>query len=164
MTTATQPGIEPRTTRFPGDCCGGHFFFPQSSLSSFYFQKKLFCTHPECSLNIYIYIYIYIYNDEKSTKGKSTRRDSNLRHRFAWQIEITHTIHHAVAPSSKKDGSMTDFKHTQSDPHGSHRKMLHVFLTHLPPRCALTFFPTPQRATSQTVESSSLQGAQTRSK
>ena len=31
----------------------------------------------------------------------------------------------------KKDGSMTDFQHTQSDPHGSHRKMLHVLLTHL---------------------------------
>ena len=56
---------------------------------------------------------------------------------------------------------MTDFQHTQFDPHGSHRKMLHVLLTHLPPRYALTFFPTPQRATSQTVESSSLQGART---
>ena len=43
----------------------------------------------------------------------------------------------------KKDGSMTDFQHTQSDPHGSHRKMLHVLLTHLPPRCVLTFSPTP---------------------
>ena len=39
---------------------------------------------------------------------------------------------------------MTDFQHTQSDPHGSHRKMLHVLLTHLPPRCALTFFPAPK--------------------
>ena len=35
-----------------------------------------------------------------------------------------------------KDGSMIDFQHTQSDPHGSHRKMLHVLLTHLPPRCS----------------------------
>ena len=39
---------------------------------------------------------------------------------------------------------MTDFQHTQSDPHGSHRKMLHVLLTHLPPRCTLTFFPAPE--------------------
>ena len=41
---------------------------------------------------------------------------------------------------------MTDFRHTQSisDPHGSHRKMLHVLLTHLPPRYALTFSPTPE--------------------
>ena len=74
---------------------------------------------------------------------------------------------HAHYPSrhrtilKKKDGSMTDFQHTQSDPHGSHRKMVHVLLTHLPPRCALTFFNTPQRATSQLVESSSFQGAQT---
>ena len=39
---------------------------------------------------------------------------------------------------------MTDFQHTQSDPHGSHRKMLHVLLTHLPPTCALTFLPAPE--------------------
>ena len=57
---------------------------------------------------------------------------------------------HAHYPSrhctilEKKDGSMTDFQHTQSDPHGSHRKMLHVLLTQLPPRCALTFFPAPE--------------------
>ena len=76
-------------------------------------------------------------------KGKSTHRDSNLQHRFAYQIEITRTIHHATAPSSNKDGSMTDFQHTKSDPHGSHRKMLHVLLTHLPPRCGLTFSSTP---------------------
>ena len=37
---------------------------------------------------------------------------------------ITRTIHHAIAPSSKKDGSMTDFQHTWFDPHGSHRKIL----------------------------------------
>ena len=43
----------------------------------------------------------------------------------------------------KKDGSMTDFQHTQSDPHGGHRKMLHVLLTHLPPRGPLTFFVAP---------------------
>ena len=41
---------------------------------------------------------------------------------------------HAHYPSRqrtilKKDGSMTDFQHTQSDPHGSHRKLLHVLLT-----------------------------------
>ena len=60
----------------------------------------------------------------------------------------------------KKDGSMTDFKRTHSDPHGSHRKMLHVLLTHLPPRCALTFFPRSRRASSQTLENTSLQGAQ----
>ena len=39
---------------------------------------------------------------EKSPKGKCTCQDSNLRHRFAWQIEITRTFHHAAAPSSKK--------------------------------------------------------------
>ena len=49
---------------------------------------------------------------------------------------------------------MTDFKHAHSYPHESHRKMLHILLTHLPPTCALTFSPTPQRATSQMVESS----------
>ena len=43
----------------------------------------------------------------------------------------------------------------------SSEDVFHVLLTHVPPRCGLTFFPTPQRATSQTVESSSLQGAQT---
>ena len=39
---------------------------------------------------------------------------------------------------------MTDFQHTQFDPHRSHQKMLHVQLTHLPPRCAMTFFPAPE--------------------
>ena len=39
---------------------------------------------------------------EKSPKGKCTCRDSNLWHRFAWRIEITCTIHHTFAPSSKK--------------------------------------------------------------
>ena len=81
---------------------------------------------------------------KKSLKGKSTHRDSNLWHPFAWQIEIMRTIHHAIAPSSNKDGSMTDFKHTQSDPHGSYWKMLHVLLTRLPPRCALTYFLAPE--------------------
>ena len=38
---------------------------------------------------------------------------------------------------------MTNLKHTWFDPHGSHQKMLHVHLTHLP-RCALTFFPLPK--------------------
>ena len=33
---------------------------------------------------------------------------------------------------------------TQSDPHGSHGKMSHVLLTHLPPRCVLTFSPLPK--------------------
>ena len=57
-------------------------------------------------------MYIYIYTEgrrdseyievNKSQKGKITRRDSNLRHRFAWQIEITRTNHHAIAPTSKK--------------------------------------------------------------
>ena len=42
------------------------------------------------------------------------------------------------------------------------RYLKHVLLTHLPSRCVLTFFPTLQRATSQMVESSALQGAQTR--
>ena len=53
----------------------------------------------------------------------------------------------SITPShhpQKKDGSMTDFQHMQSNPHGSHLKMLHVPLTHLPPRCALTFFPAPK--------------------
>ena len=48
---------------------------------------------------------------------------------------------------------MTDFKHTHSDPHGSHRKKLHILLTHLTPRCALTNFPRSRRASSQTLES-----------
>ena len=39
---------------------------------------------------------------------------------------------------------MTDFQHTQSDPHGSHRKMLHILLTYFPPRCVLTFSPLPK--------------------
>ena len=53
----------------------------------------------------------------------------------------------SITPShhpQKKDGSMTDFKHTQSDPHGSYRKMSHALFTHLPPGCALTFSPLPK--------------------
>ena len=73
---------------------------------------------------------------------------------YAPRLEPTAPIrladrNHAHYPSRhctilKKDSSMTDFQHTQSDPHGSHRKMLHVLFTHLPPRCALTFFPAPE--------------------
>ena len=39
---------------------------------------------------------------ENSPKYKCAGRDLNLRHRFAQQMEITRTIHYAVAPSSKK--------------------------------------------------------------
>ena len=55
-----------------------------------------------------------------------------------------HYICHATAPSSKKDGSMTDFKNMQSDPHGSHRKMLSRTLDAPNPWCALTLFPLPK--------------------
>ena len=40
--------------------------------------------------------------NEKSPNGKYTCQDSNLPHRFAKQTETTCTIHHAIAPSSKK--------------------------------------------------------------
>ena len=61
----------------------------------------------------------------------------------------------------KKDGSMTDFKHTQSDPLGSQRNMFSRTLDAPPSKVCSDIFPTPQRAASQTVESSSFQGTQT---
>ena len=39
---------------------------------------------------------------KKSPRGKCTCRDLNLQHWFAWPIEIMRTIHHTIAPSSKK--------------------------------------------------------------
>ena len=56
---------------------------------------------------------------------------------------------HAHYPSShrtilKKDGSMKDFKNAQSEPHGSHRKMLLSTLDAPNPWCALTLFPLPK--------------------
>ena len=81
------------------------------------FPKSLHCTEEaqqaETVLSAVLSIYIYILKEEgsqnklktkKSQKGKSTRQGSNLWHRFFWQMEITHTIHHAIAPFSKKDG------------------------------------------------------------
>ena len=78
-------------------------------------------------------------NPRRATCGTDSPSRSKSR-----ALSIT-PLHHP-----KKDGSMTDFQHTQPDPHGSHRKMLHVLLTHLPTRCALTFFPRSRRASSQT--------------
>ena len=120
------------------------------------------------SQSMYIYIYIMFMKERESTvlKIKIEVQVYAPRLEPAAPIRLAHR-NHTHYPSRrrtilKKDGSMTDFKHTHSDPHGSHRKMLHVLLTHLLRRRVLTFFPAPQRATSQTVESSSLQGAQTR--
>ena len=89
--------------------------------------------------SLYIYIYIQVQNPGRARARAETRAygtDSPSRSKSR-ALSITPTHH------PKKDGSMTDFQHTQFDPHGSHRKMLHVLLTHLPPRCVLTFSPTP---------------------
>ena len=90
-----------------------------------------------------LYIYIYIEKNPRRARVRAETRtcgtDSPSRSKSR-ALSIT-PLHHP----QKKDGSMTDFQHTQSDPHRSHRKMLHVLLTHLPPRCALTFFfPAPE--------------------
>ena len=101
--------------------------------------------------NIYIYICIY---PERGSQNKLQVEKIPEGQEYAPRLEPAAPIriadrNHMHYPSRhrtilKKDGSMTDFQHTQSDAHGSDRKMLHVLLTHLPPRCALTFSPLPK--------------------
>ena len=72
------------------------------------------------SLDLYIYLYIQVKNPRRARARAETRTygtDSPSR------SKSRALSHHATAQSSKKDGSMTDFQYTQSDPHGSHRKM-----------------------------------------
>ena len=52
------------------------------------------------------------------------------------ELSIT-PLHHP----QKKDGSMTDFKHPQSDPHGRHRKMFSRTLDAPPSKVCSDIFP-----------------------
>ena len=82
------------------------------------------------SVSFFFYIYIYI-QVEKSQKGKCTCRDSNLRHRFALQTKITRTIHHAIAPSSKKKTAQWRTSSTHNSIHtGVIGRCCHVHLKH----------------------------------
>ena len=68
---------------------------------------------------------------ENSRKGKCTCRDSNLRHRFAKQMEITRTSHHAIAPSSKKKTAQWRTSSTHVSIHtGVIGRCFHVHLAH----------------------------------
>ena len=73
------------------------------------------------------FFFIYIYLNQKIREGQEhvPRLETTAPIRLADR-------NHAHYPSrqrtilKKKDGSMTDFRHTQIDPHGSHRKMLFI--------------------------------------
>ena len=109
------------------------------------FPKSLHCTdeaqQAETVLSAVLSVYIYIYKQKEEGSQNKFKSKIQEGQEHVPRLEPTAPIrladrNHAHYPSRhrtilKKDGSMTDFQHTQSDPHGSHRKMLHVLLTDL---------------------------------
>ena len=93
-------------------------------------------------LQLYIYIYMYLMKNPRRASVRAETRiygtDSPSRQKSR-ALSIT-PLHHPQKKSRLNDGLPAHaIRSTRS-----HRKMLHVLLTHLPPRCALTFSPAPE--------------------
>ena len=90
---------------------------------------------------------MYILKEEGSQnkhEWKNLRRASVRAETRTYGTDSPCTIHHVIAPSSKKDRSMTDFEHTWFHTHGSHRKMFTRTLDTPNPWCGWRFSPLPE--------------------